>query len=96
MPGDHIVSIDGVTGSQSAIADQINSHTCAGKPKDGCEATTPAIVVVERDGQEQTLKITPVYDAQVERNRLGFASVSSRSIPELPRLPAFPWILCGT
>ncbi|MGK2932766.1 MAG: M50 family metallopeptidase [Solirubrobacterales bacterium] len=73
MPGDQIVSIDGVTGSQTEIADQINSHACAGKPVDGCEATTPATVVVKRDGQQQTLEIIPVYDAQVERNRLGFA-----------------------
>ena len=73
MPGDRIVSIDGVSGSQTEIADQINSHTCAGKPKDGCEATTPATVVVERNGGEKTLEITPVYDAQVGRNRLGFA-----------------------
>ena len=67
IPGDHIVSIDGVTGSQEDIADQINSHTCAGKPKDGCEATTPATVVVDRDGRQKTLEITPVYDAAAER-----------------------------
>ncbi len=73
MPGDNIVSVDGVFGDQTAIADQINSHDCAGKPKDGCEATTPATVVVDRNGQQKTLEITPVYDGEVERNRLGFA-----------------------
>jgi regulator of sigma E protease len=73
MPGDKIVSVDGVSGDQTAIADRINSHNCAGKPKDGCEATTPATVVIDRDGQQKTLEITPVYDSKVERNRLGFA-----------------------
>lgn len=75
MPGDRIVSVDGVTGDQAVIADQINSHQCAGdgKPKDGCQAAEPATVVVERNGSEQTVRITPVYDAEVQRNRLGFA-----------------------
>ena len=95
MAGDHIVSIDGVSGDQTAIAEQINSHTCAGKPKDGCEATTPATVVVDRDGQQKTLEITPVYDAQVERNRLGFAfglQPVNPSIPEAARISGdFMW-----
>ncbi|MBK5232998.1 MAG: site-2 protease family protein [Thermoleophilia bacterium] len=84
MPGDHIVSIDGVSGSQTAIADQINSHTCAGKPKDGCQATTAATVVVDRDGRQETLKITPIYDSQVERNRLGFAFGLQPVDPDAP------------
>ncbi len=97
MPGDHIVSIDGVTGSQEDIADQINSHTCAGKPKDGCEATTPATVVVDRDGRQKTLEITPVYDAAVERNRLGFAfglQPVNPSVPEAAKISVdFMWFV---
>jgi regulator of sigma E protease len=72
MPGDSIVSVDGVSGDQTAIADQINSHACAGEPRDGCLAETPAAVVVERNGVEKTMEITPVYDAAADRNRLGF------------------------
>ena len=73
-PGDKLISVDGVGGDQVAIADQINSHECAAaKPEDGCRAAEPATVVVERDGQRKTLEITPVYDAQEKRNRLGFA-----------------------
>jgi regulator of sigma E protease len=72
LPGDRIVSVDGVSGDQAAIADQINSHACAGEPEDGCRAETPATVVVYRDGDTETLQITPVYDAAVDRNRLGF------------------------
>ncbi len=72
LPGDQIISVDGVSGDQTAIADQINSHTCAGEPVDGCRAEAPATIVVDRDGSEKTLEITPVYDAAVDRNRLGF------------------------
>ena len=78
QPGDRIISVDGVKGDQSAIADQINSHQCAtaqdgNKPEDGCRAATGAVVVLDRNGKRVTEKITPVYDAKVNRNRLGFA-----------------------
>ncbi len=75
LAGDRIVSVDGVRGDQEAIANQINSHGCpgSGKPVDGCRAATPAVVIVDRDGQKKTLEITPLYDGKVERNRLGFA-----------------------
>lgn len=70
--GDRILSVDGVAGDQEAIADQIASHRCPGEQVDGCRASEPAEVVVMRDGTRQTLEITPVYDAAVERSRLGF------------------------
>lgn len=73
LAGDRIISVDGVTGDQEAIAGQIASHTCAGRQTDGCKSSEPAEVVVMRDGSEKTLMITPVYDAEVERSRLGFA-----------------------
>ncbi len=72
-PGDRILSVDGVTGDQEQIANQINSHKCAGEQFDGCKAEEPATVVLLRDGQRKTLEITPVYDAAVDRSRLGFA-----------------------
>lgn len=71
--GDRIISVDGVSGGQEEIADQINSHRCAGEQTDGCKAAEPATVVVERGGAEETLRITPVFDAEVQRSRLGFA-----------------------
>jgi regulator of sigma E protease len=73
QPGDRLVSVDGVGGSQEQIAEQINSHACPGKPTDGCRAAEPASVVVDRNGERKKLEITPVYDAEVDRNRLGFA-----------------------
>jgi regulator of sigma E protease len=70
--GDRIVSVDGVTGDQATIADQINTHSCPGEPVDGCIAETPATVVVARDGTPRTLEIRPVFDSANDRNRLGF------------------------
>ena len=73
-PGDRIVSVDGKRGETAELADEIASHRCARQPPaDGCKARTSATLVVERDGKARTIKITPVYDATVERTRLGFS-----------------------
>jgi regulator of sigma E protease len=82
VPGDRIVSVDGVSRSQDAIAKRVASHRCAGRPVNGCEATTTAHVVVERDGRRLAFDIRPRYDARsgIERTRLGFSyAVDSRS-----------------
>jgi regulator of sigma E protease len=75
QPGDTIVSVDGVSGDAAAIARQIATHRCPGRPVDGCEASTAATVVVERDGQRRSFQIRPRYDATegIQRTRLGFS-----------------------
>jgi len=70
--GDEIVSVDGVT-EQEDMPQQIAAHICAGQPKDGCRAVSPATLVVERDGRRRTIEVTPVYDARLGRTRLGFS-----------------------
>jgi regulator of sigma E protease len=72
-PGDQIISIDGKSGNTEALAKQVATHRCEGAQAKGCKAGTPATVVVKRDGQTKTFKITPIYDPAVERTRLGFA-----------------------
>lgn len=74
QPGDRIVAVDAVGGDPTAIARRVASHRCAGRPVDGCEATTAAHVVVVRDGQRIAFAIRPRYDARrdVRRTRLGF------------------------
>jgi regulator of sigma E protease len=75
-PGDKILSIDGTPGyapglSASEITDRqialrkvVSRHTCAGgRPTNGCTATIPATVVVQRDGEQVTLHIKPKYNA---------------------------------
>jgi regulator of sigma E protease len=71
QPGDRIVSVDGVSGGFNKIRHQIASHRCAGKPTNGCQATTAATVKVIRDGQPVTVRIHPQYEAALRRNILG-------------------------
>jgi regulator of sigma E protease len=75
QPGDRLVSVDGVHGDQAAIARQVAAYRCAGRPLDGCSATSAAHVVVARDGRTLAFEIRPRYDATrgIERTRLGFS-----------------------
>jgi regulator of sigma E protease len=58
-PGDAIVSVDGVRGSEKKIHDLIERHRCAGKPVDGCQAATPAKLVVQRHGRLVHASVRP-------------------------------------
>ena len=65
---DRIVSIDGVSATTADFDDRVdrirelvNAHGCAGEQAEGCKGTTPVRVVVERDGEEVALLITPEY-----------------------------------
>jgi regulator of sigma E protease len=80
QPGDRIIAVDGVRGDQAALATQIASHECEGDPTARCRATTPAVVTVERDGRELTLRVTPEYDPVAQRTRLGY-SFATRTVP---------------
>jgi regulator of sigma E protease len=87
-PGDRLIAVDGVRGSPKALSDQIQKHHCAGTPRDGCRATTPATLLIARDGRRITLKVTPVYDSDLEgqkpRTRLGFGFASDGAHVTLP------------
>jgi regulator of sigma E protease len=72
-PGDRLVSVDGVTGGPADLSKAISSHRCAGEPAKGCRATTPARLVIERDGARRTLTMRPIYDPDNEKTRLGFS-----------------------
>jgi len=68
--GDELISIDGVnvaslSGTKliDTVREQVATHECAGTPTDGCEATTPAVLKIERDGEPVTLRITPTFSA---------------------------------
>jgi regulator of sigma E protease len=79
LPGDRIVSVDGVSGGFNKIRHQIGSHHCAGKPTNGCRSTTAATVKVIRDGKPVTLRIHPAYDATpgIKQNILGINYAST-------------------
>jgi regulator of sigma E protease len=72
-PGDRLVEVDGVRGNFEALKAQIASHKCAGEQVSGCQAATPARIVVERGGAERTLSLKPVYDANQDDMLVGFA-----------------------
>jgi regulator of sigma E protease len=73
-PGDRLVEVDGKRGTPVELSQRIASHKCAqDPPTDGCKASEPVTITVRRDGRERTFELTPVYDPQAERTRLGFA-----------------------
>jgi regulator of sigma E protease len=76
QPGDRLLAVDGLRGPPERLSEQIQRHHCPGVPKDGCKAATPATLLVERDGRQVRLRLTPVYDSDLEgvepRTRLGF------------------------
>jgi regulator of sigma E protease len=72
IPGDRIVSVDGVTGSPDAIRRQLATHRCAGAQVNGCVAATSARVVVRREGRLLTFELRPRYSAADHRPLLGF------------------------
>ncbi len=69
--------LDKLSALSKTLSDRVNSHTCAGEPTHGCTATTPATVLVKRDGELVTLRIPPTYDTETTpgdpRYRLGFS-----------------------
>ena len=73
-PGDRLVSVDGVRGEPRKLSETIQEHRCPGRPTDGCRATEPATLVIERDGERRTIEVAPVYDAAegIEHTRVGF------------------------
>ena len=72
-PGDRLISVDGVRGDAERLSAQIKEHGCSGPERDGCPATEPARLAVERDGRTREITATPKYDGETDRPRLGFA-----------------------
>lgn len=71
--GDELISVDGVRGDFETLREQIGSHRCAaGSERQGCRAADPAVVVLKRNGQLLTVKVTPRYDKAADRMLLGF------------------------
>jgi regulator of sigma E protease len=82
-PGDEVVAVDGKRGSLADLRAQIGAHRCAGPPRDGCRAAEPARITIRRDGRLRTVTVTPRYDAQVKRPRVGFVFGSERDVGPL-------------
>jgi regulator of sigma E protease len=70
---DKILSVDGQKVDPATAPSLIARHKCAGKPVNGCRATTPAQITVLRNGKRITFTVYPQYDKRVDRTRVGFA-----------------------
>ena len=79
-PGDRIVSVNGVGGSESTLRNAIVSDRCAGTPVNGCRGAQPLHIVVRRDGHLLTVTARPRYVASAGRMELGF-DFGTRSAP---------------
>ena len=65
--------------------------------KPGCRAAEPARVTVVRDGRERTFTLTPVFDANEGRTRLGFGFRSTCNATRSPAIAARRSLRpCGT
>ena len=71
--GDHLVSVDGVTGTPDQLRNQLATHTCAGQQVNGCVSKTPAKIVVRRGNELVTYELRPRYSAADQRPLVGFA-----------------------
>jgi regulator of sigma E protease len=83
QPGDRILSLDGHPGYQPGLSQRqieareldlrklVNAHGCAGKPTNGCVATTPVRLVILRQGVRRVVEIRPRYSATDKRMLLG-------------------------
>jgi regulator of sigma E protease len=93
-PDDKVISIDGkpltrLDGDQRAdeFRTLIGSHKCAGQPTDGCSATTPVSIVVDRDGRRMPLQITPRYDPAAQQALLGVRFEPTDTAPVANSVP---------
>jgi regulator of sigma E protease len=84
--GDRILSVDGRSSEDpDVIARQISSHGCAGRPRPGCRAVTPAVLRIERDGRPITVRVRPRYDTAAERTVIGFSFGQRPFDPTIPQ-----------
>jgi regulator of sigma E protease len=70
---DKIVAVDGKKVAPEELTNAISAHRCAVRPPTArCKAATPAQLTVVRDGKRRQITLTPVYDPEAKRTRIGF------------------------
>ncbi|MFM9053325.1 MAG: M50 family metallopeptidase [Solirubrobacterales bacterium] len=84
MPGDRLIAVDGVRGSQDRLASRIATHRCEGQQTDGCLAKEPAKLTIERGGEVTTIEVRPRFDSVADRPRVGFAFDAKPLSPTAP------------
>lgn len=78
--GDRILAIDGMSfhklGTEARLKQfgaQVATHKCSGKQVDGCVASTPVRLEIERAGKVRTVEVRPRYDEAEGRALIGFS-----------------------
>jgi regulator of sigma E protease len=72
-PGDELIAVDGERRPPGEMSELIARHECpGGEQVKGCKAAEPATLTVGRNGRELTFELTPIYDPDAERTRVGF------------------------
>ena len=70
--GEKILTVEGKPASVASIMRSISAHRCAGAQVEGCLATTPVHMTVERDGHVVAISVRPRYDSTYKRMLVGF------------------------
>jgi regulator of sigma E protease len=70
--GDRIVAVDGRPVTPESARAAIATHRCPGALLDGCRASTPVSITVQRAGRDVQLSIYPRYSSEVKRMLIGF------------------------
>jgi regulator of sigma E protease len=80
QPGDEIVALDGRRYPDASVERRIShfgrlvaQDRCPGRQVDGCAGRDPIRLTIVRDGRTRTLHVTPRYDGDYRRMRIGFA-----------------------
>jgi regulator of sigma E protease len=78
--GDRIVAVDGhrypgldTEARVERFREQIGTHRCAGKQREGCHATTPVDLTIRRDGHLTRVTVVPEYSASAGQALIGFS-----------------------
>ncbi len=83
--GDTLKAVNGVKGTPETLVKELARSKCAGAKTNGCKASEPVQVTIERGGKTITFDAVPRYDAEVKRMRLG---IQFGSITETQSIPA--------
>jgi regulator of sigma E protease len=70
QPGDRLLAVNGVRGQAAKLSDAIAASRCSGSPTQGCSGS-PLQLLVQRNGATKALTITPTYDTETRRMRVG-------------------------
>jgi regulator of sigma E protease len=89
---DKIVAVDGKPVDPEDISRRISAHRCPEQPPQrGCRAATPAELTVLRDGKRLSIELTPVYDPQAKRTRIGFQYGTTEQREDLSLGESIDW-----